>query len=157
MRKIVLFKIGAKDAQLPKMIGMFLIIISVLMLIQAGAVIFDSGIAVNDFGKCVERSGVKDLTDLSEPQQILAELRYQDCKTSLYQLTGAQVPGGETYLTARQFWTAFTGPVSVFFIWAIVFLFALFLFNSASIVIPIEQVEIPLNTKTSYKSKKKKK
>jgi hypothetical protein len=158
LRKIVLFKIGSKSAELPKFIGSFLIVVSILMLINAGASVFDAGIAAKDFDKCVEMSGVKDLDLLSEPTQILAQLRYQDCKNSFYQLTGAQVPGGQNYLTTRQFLTAFTGPVGTFFLWAIVFLFALFLFNNASIVVPVEQVEIPLNVpKTNKKSSKKKK
>ena len=158
MRKIVLFKIGSKNAELPKFIGSFLIVVSILMLLNSGAALFDAGIAAKDFGKCVEYSGVRDLELMSEPAQILSQLRYQDCKTSFYQLTGAQVPGGQTYLTTRQFLTAFTGPVSLFFMWAIVFLFALFLFNNASIVVPVEQVEIPLNLpKVKKKTSKKKK
>jgi hypothetical protein len=157
LRKIVLFKIGSVNAELPKMIGMFLLIISVLMLVNSGAGIFDAGLAAKDFDKCVENSGVKDLGVLSEAQQIFAELRYQDCKNSFFQISGAQVPGGSTNLTTRQFWTAFTGPVSMFFIWAIVFLFALFLFNSASIVVPVEEVEIPLTNNSKPVSKKKSK
>ncbi len=139
---MVLFKIGSKEAQLPRLIGAFLIVIAVLMLIQSGAVMFDSWQSLKDFGKCVEFSGVKELDSLDSPSALLAEMRYQDCKNSLYQLTGAQVPGAATSLTSRQFWTAFLGPVSIFFVWAIVFLFALFLFNNASIVVPVEEIEL---------------
>jgi hypothetical protein len=156
LKKIVLFKIGSRNAQLPKLVGSILIIVSVLMLIHFAAVLFDSGMAVKNFDKCVENSGVKDLELLSEPSQILAQLRFQECKTSLYQITGAQVPGGETNLTTRQAMSAFTGPTSMFFIWAIVFLFALFLFNNVSIVVPVEQVEFDLKTKKSKFKKKKK-
>ena len=157
LRKIVLFKIGSKNAELPKFIGSFLIVISILMLINSGAAVFDAGIATKDFSKCVELSGVRDLGLMSEPAQILSQLRYQDCKISFYQLTGAQIPGGQTALSTRQFLTAFTGPVSLFFMWAIVFLFALFLFNNASVVIPVEQVEIPLNISKKEKKVTKKK
>jgi hypothetical protein len=157
LKKIILFKIGSRNAQLPKLIGSILTIISVLMLVHSAAVLFDSGIAVKNFDKCVENSGARDLELLSEPAQILAELRFQECKNSFYQITGAQVPGGETSLTTRQMMTSFTGPTSIFFIWAIVFLFALFLFNNTSIVVPIEEKEINLKSKSVKKKSKKKK
>ena len=151
-----MFKIGSKNAQLPKMVGAFLVIISVLMLIQSGAIMFDSWGAVKEFNSCVDKAYSIE-GDVRGLDAILSELKYQDCKNSLYQITGAQITGGKTYLTSRQFWTAFTTPVSFFFAWAIVFLFALFLFNSSSIVVPIEQIEFPLNNEAKTKSFKKKK
>jgi hypothetical protein len=123
------------------MIGAFLIVISVLMLIQSGAVMFDSWSAVKEFNGCVDKAYSVE-GEVQGLDAILSELKYQDCKTSLFQITGAQVTGGKTYLTSRQFWTAFTTPVSFFFAWAIVFLFALFLFGSSSIIVPVEQVEL---------------
>ncbi|MDD3083607.1 MAG: hypothetical protein PHP82_01155 [Candidatus ainarchaeum sp.] len=159
MKKIVLFKIGSKSAQLPRLVGAFLIVISILMLIQSGAVMFDSWTAVKEFNVCIDKAYSIE-GEVQGLDAILSELKYQDCKNSLYQITGAQVTGGKMYLTSRQFWTAFTTPVSIFFVWAIIFLFALFLFNSSSIVVPVEQIEIPLNKNNSlkriFKSKKKK-
>ena len=142
----MLFKIGSKNAQLPKLIGAFLIVISVLMLFQSGAVMFDSWQAIKGFNDCVDNAYSID-ADVSGISAVLSELKYQDCKSSFKDITSAQVPGGQTYLTARQKWTAFLTPVSVFFAWAIVFLFALFLFNSATIVVPVEQIEIEHRTR----------
>jgi hypothetical protein len=156
LKKIVLFKIGSKDAQLPRMVGAFLVVIAVLMLIQSGAVMFDSWSAVREFNSCVDRAYSID-GEVEGLDAILSELKYQDCKTSLYQITGAQVVGGKTYLTSRQFWTAFATPVSFFFAWAVIFLFALFLFNSSSIVVPVEQLEIDLKEKVFKKRIIKKK
>ncbi|MEK6958476.1 MAG: hypothetical protein AABW59_00360 [archaeon] len=153
MSKMILFKVGSKEAQLPKMIGGFLVIIAVLMLIQAGAVMFDSWQALKDFNTCVEFSGVKEMYNLDSAGQILAELRYQDCKNSLYEITGAQVIGADTTLSSRQFWTGIIGPVVNFFAWAIVFLFALFLFNSAEMVVPVEMAEVPLAARPFKKRK----
>jgi len=152
LKRFLLFKVGDSKAELPRMVGAFLIVIAVLMLVQSGAVMFDSWQAVRDFDKCVEYSGVKDPHFLNEPQQIVAQLRYSECKSSFYEITGAQVPGGVYKLTQRQMWTAILGPITNFFVWAIVLLFALFLFNNASFVLPIEQVELPVR---SFEKKRK--
>jgi len=155
LKKIVLFKIGSKEAQLPKTIGAFLIIIAVLMLISSGAAMFDSWQAVKGFEDCVDDAYAVDQGTTPELSAILTELKFQDCKDSLYQITGTQIPGGNAYLTTRQKATAFLGPVSVFFVWAIVFLFALFLFNSATVVVPVEEIEISLDKPKVVLRKKK--
>lgn len=155
MKKLVLFKIGSRDAQLPKLIGSFLIVISVLMLVHSGAVMFDSWKAIRGFDECVINA-YKDSSEMvveNGLDKVVYELKVKDCKDSLYQISGAQLPGGVYNLTLRQMATAFLGPVSIFFAWSIVFLFALFLFNSASVVVPVEQVEIPLNSNKVNKSK----
>jgi len=153
LRRIVLFKIGSRDVQLPRMIGAFLIIVSVLMLLNSGAVMFDSWQALKSFNSCVE-SAITDASSLqgsttyeASQAKILYQLQYQDCKSSLHDITGAQVIGGQTSIElwkSRQFWIALMGPISAFFAWAIVFLFALFLFNNSSIVVPVEEVEVPV-------------
>jgi hypothetical protein len=156
---MILFKVGSRNAQFPKMVGAFLIIVSILMLVHSGAVMFDSWQAVKHFDNCVDDAYAMQGTN-PELVSILSELKYQDCKDSLQDITGAQVAGGTKVLTSRQFWTAFLGPVSIFFIWAIVFLFALFIFNNTSVIVPVEKVEIDLEKRTakkkSSKTKKKK-
>ena len=149
----MLLKIGSQDLQLPQMIGAFVIIIAVLMLVNAGAVMFDSWGALKEFNSCVEMSGVKDMDVLDPAQQLLAQMRYSDCKDSLYEITGAQVKAGQTSLTSRQFWTALTGPISNFFVWMIVLLIGLFIYNNTSIVIPVQQLEIEAKPKTMKKRK----
>jgi len=116
---------------------------------------FDSWQAVKGFEDCVDDAYAVDQGTTPELSAILTELKFQDCKESLYQISGTQIPGGNTYLTTRQKATAFLGPVSVFFGWAIVFLFALFLFNSATVIVPVEQIEIPL-TRPKVELRKKK-
>lgn len=156
MKKLVLFKIGSRDAQLPKLIGSFLIVISILMLIHSGAVMFDSWKAIRGFDECVidayRASSAMDVENGVD--RLVYEFKVRDCKDSLYQISGAQLPGGVYSLTLRQMATAFLGPVSVFFAWSIVFLFSLFLFNSASIVVPVEQVEIPIKQNKLVSNKK---
>lgn len=111
------------------------------MLVQSAAVMFDSWQSVRDFNKCVEFSGKNELTSLVGSDQLLAELRFQDCKNSLYQITGAQVPAMQLSMTSRQAATALVQPVACFFVWAALFLLALFLMFNNAVVIPIEEVE----------------
>lgn len=159
MKKLVLFKIGSKDAQLPKLVGAFLIVISILMLVHSGAVMFDSWQAIKGFDGCVidAYKSSQEVPVENGIDKLVYELKAQECKDSLYEISGAQIPGGVYSMSLRQTATAFLGPVSNFFIWAIVFLFALFLFKSATVVVPVEQVEIPLRTNSSIKQVKKKK
>jgi hypothetical protein len=136
------------------MIGAFLIVIAVLMLVQSGAVMFDSWQAVRDFDTCIEKAGYNsnNLSNSVGLDYILFELKANECKDSFFAITGAQVPGGVYTLTQRQMWTAILGPITNFFVWAIVLLFALFLFNNASFVLPVEMVELPVRP---FEKKKK--
>jgi len=126
------------------------------MLLQSGAVMFDSQQTIRGFQECVDDAYSLD-TDATGISAVLSELKYQDCKESFQEITGAQIPGNQKYLTSRQKWTAFLAPVSVFFAWAIVFLFALFLFNSATVVVPVEQLELDVSKPRKVKKKSKRK
>jgi hypothetical protein len=154
LKKVILLKIGSKEFQLPQMIGAFVIIIAVLMLINAGAVMFDSWGALKEFNSCVEMSGINDMSVLDPAQQLLAQMRYGDCKNSLYEITGAQVRAGQISLTSRQFWTALTGPISSFFTWMIVLLIGLFIYNNTSIIIPGQEIEVEEKKSKVVKKKK---
>ena len=165
MKKIILFKIGSKNAQLPKMIGAFLIVISILMLIQSGGAMYSSWQALKEYDYCVGSSGILEFGTAYNPHgsvslnNLLAEMKFDSCRDTLYQQTGVQVSGGQTkidFWNSRQFWMALLAPISAFFGWIIIFLFALFLFNSASIVVPVEQIEIPIATEKRTVKKKKK-
>lgn len=141
LHKTILLRLGGKNFQWTQVLGVFLTIITVLMLIKSAAVMFDSWQSVRDFNKCAEFSGIKDLDSLAGSDQLLAELRFQDCKTSLYELTGAQIPAMQESMTSRQIATALVEPIAWFFFWAAVFMFALFLLFNKYVVIPFEEVE----------------
>ena len=141
LHKTILLRLGGRNFQWTQVLGVFLAIITVLMLIKSAAVMFDSWQSVRDFNKCVEFSGVNDLVNLTGSDQLLAELRYQDCKNSLYDLTGAQIPALQSSMTSRQTATALVEPISWFFFWAALFMLALFFLFNKYIVIPIEEVE----------------
>lgn len=139
---MVLLRFGSRQYNWTQVLGWFLGIITVLMLIKSAAVMFDSWQSVRDFNKCVEFSGVKELSNLTGSDSLLAELRFNDCKDSLYELTGAQVPALQSGMTSRQAVTALVEPIAWFFVWAAMFMLALFLMFSKSVVLPIEEVEV---------------
>ena len=141
LHKTILLRLGGRDFQWTQVLGVFLSIITVLMLIKSAAVMFDSWQSVRDFNKCAELSGVNDLDVLTGTDQLLAQLRYADCKDSLFELTGAQVPALQKSMTSRQVATALVEPIAWFFFWAAMFLLGLFFLSSKAIVVPIEEIE----------------
>ena len=144
LQKTIVFRLGAKDFAWTKVLGIFLAIIAVLMLINSAAVMFDSWQSVRDFNKCADSyaENVFAAQDSGNSANLIAsELSYQGCKTALYQVTGAQIPGTQISMTDRQAATALTGPIAEFFAWAVVFMFALFLVLSKAVAIPIEEIE----------------
>lgn len=141
MRKTILVGLGGEQFAWGRVIGIFFVIITVLMLIKSAAVMFDSWQSVRDYNKCVEISGVKDLDALSSTEQLLAQLKYSDCKDSLYEITGAQVPALQKSLTSRQSATALVEPIAWFFFWAALFMLSIFFAFSRVIAVPIRELE----------------
>ncbi|MEI7960868.1 MAG: hypothetical protein WCI04_00885, partial [archaeon] len=76
MRKTILLRLGGTNFQWTQVLGVFLTIITVLMLVKSAAVMFDSWQSVRDYNKCVEFSGVKDLETLTGTDQLLAQMRF---------------------------------------------------------------------------------
>lgn len=146
MRKIIYFKIGSKDVHLPRLLGSFIIVIAALMFLHSVAIMYDSWSALKDFDDCIARVDSSDA--------LLAQLQYMDCKDSLYNLTGAQIKGGSSILTSRMFWTAFLGPVATVLSWGLVFVFGMLLYNSANVIIPVEESIIEVDLKSIRRKKK---
>jgi len=138
---MILLRVGGRNFQWVQVLGVFLAIITVLMLIKSAAVMFDSWQSVRDFNKCVEFSGVKELDSLVGSDQLLAQLRFSDCKDALYELTGAQIPAMQTSMTSRQVATALVNPIAWFFFWAALFMLGLFFLFNRAIIIPVEEIE----------------
>jgi hypothetical protein len=143
LQKTILFRLGTKDFQWTQVLGIFLGIITVLMLIKSAAVMFDSWQAISGFDACIESAGYdsKNLSDNLGLDYLIFQSKANECKSSFYEVTGAQVPGGKFSLTSRQAATAFVGPVASFFFWAILFIASLSLIFNKTVVIPIEEVE----------------
>jgi hypothetical protein len=143
LQKHILFRLGSKDFQWTQVLGIFLGIITVLMLIKSAAVMFDSWQAISGFDACIESAGYesKGLSDNVGLDYLIFQSKANECKQSFYEVTGAQVPGGKFALTSRQSATAFVGPVAGFFFWAILFIGSLTLMFNKTVVIPIEEIE----------------
>ncbi len=125
--------------------GAFLAIITLLLLIKSAAVMFDSWQSVRNFNGCANTY----LDGLSAAQisndstlQVFEELRYQRCRSALFEVTGAQIPGTQITMTSRQAATSLLGPIAVFFFWFGFFLISLVLLFSKVIAIPVEEIEI---------------
>jgi len=121
---------------------------------------FDSWQSLKDFEFCVGRSGVLEFGTAYNPydtittSHLLAQMKYEECRTALYDVTGTQVPGGQTTIerwNSRQFWIAMLSPLGNFFMWAIVLLLGLFMYNNNGIIVPIESAEF---TKVEHKPKR---
>ncbi|MDD3159441.1 MAG: hypothetical protein PHQ98_00560 [Candidatus ainarchaeum sp.] len=155
MKKLSLFKIGSDYNPLVRSFAIFLIIIAVMMFINSFAVVFDSWQVIRDFDTCVVDSRIIDYKtmDVTTEQKVLSQLQFQDCKSSLKDITGAQIPPNQTFLTTRQKITALTFPVAILFIYAALLLFAINLYLSASFVLPIEETQVALRPFKELKQK----
>lgn len=141
MRKTIFLRFGSRNFQWTQVLGIFLAIITVLMLVKSAAVMFDSWQSVRDFDKCVDDAFSVESSLQPELVGLIKELKYQDCKDSLYEITGAQIPGGKVAMTTRQIATALVQPIAWFFFWAAAFMLAFFLLFNKALIVPIEEVE----------------
>lgn len=130
LRRILFFKLGGQDFQMSRLIGAFILVIAALLLVRSAAIMFDSWDALKAYPNC--------LSEITGNDQ-LAQLKYLDCKDSLYNITGTQLKGGQGMYSSRQFWTALLLPIGNLFFWAIVFMAGIIFYRSGNIVIPIEQ------------------
>jgi hypothetical protein len=126
-------------------IGSFLVVIAALLLIQSGARMFDSWQVLKEFNGCVENSGIitSYSADVTDSGRVFSQLRYEDCKNSLYEITGAQVKGGEIEIRpfSRTFFTSLINPVANFFIWAMLLLLGISMYRNNALVFHSEQVD----------------
>ncbi|MCX6802434.1 MAG: hypothetical protein NT067_04990 [Candidatus Diapherotrites archaeon] len=135
----VLFVIGGKNFQLPRLIGAFLVFGAVLMLFQGVAHMFDVWDSLKSYPNCVSTS-----IDVSGSNLEQAQSMYKDCREILYRKTGIQLLSGQIDINARQYWIALISPVAGIFLWAIVFFFGIMFYNTGKIIIPIERaVTVP--------------
>ena len=143
------FRIGSSDVQLPRLIGAFVLFAALILFVRAGANMFDSWDALKNYPSCISSIG-------SENDSV-AQMKYLDCKDSLYRITGLQLKGDQDRISSRQFWFALLGPIADLFAWAVVFLLGVVFYRTGHIVIPIEQVvkDIPEKPVTMAKPRKR--
>lgn len=121
LRRIIWLKFGGRDVHLPRLIGVFLLVFSVLMLVKACAIMIDSWDGIQRFNAC-------------EPDQRGL------CGEALWRITGVSIWAGQTTeLNDTQFWAALLGPVANVFFWLIVLLVGVIFYKSGNLVLPIEE------------------
>ena len=117
-----MFYFGKSRFFLPRVIGSFLIVLAIVMFVVAAGHMFDSWDAMRRYPDCVARIG-------SETDSV-AMLSYLECKDSLYRITGMQLRPDQARITERQFAIALMAPIGELLLWAVVFFFGLFLYNT---------------------------
>ena len=136
MRTDVLFAIGGKNFQLPKLIGAFLVFGAILMLFMTVAHMFEVWTSLKDYPNCVSTA-----LDVSGANLEQAKSMYKDCREILHNITGIQLLSAQVDINGRQYWIALISPVANIFLWSIVFFFGIMLYNTGKIIIPIERVQ----------------
>ncbi len=153
VKRIIYYRFGSKDVHLPKMIGAFLLIFSLLMFMKAGAGMFDSWDAIKEYPECVAEANslIEDQTlpSLLLEQKQLAQMKFNQCRNSFYEVTGVMLHGNQGEISTRQTWNALLGPIAGVFFWAMIFLVGLVAYSTGNLMVPIEQ--------TTAKPRKKKK
>ena len=147
MRRVMFFKIGSSDVQLPRLIGAFVLFAALIMFVRAGAQMFDSWDALKSYPTCISSIGSEN--------DAVAQMQYIDCKDSLYRITDLQLKGDQDKISSRQFWFALLGPIANLFAWAVVFLLGIVFYRTGNIVIPIEQVIRDVPNKPKPRARKK--
>lgn len=146
MSKVTFYRIGGKDVHLPRLIGAFVFFGALIMVLQSAALMFDSWDSMRGFSSCVSDTTGNDQID---------QLRYMDCKDSLYKATGVVVKGGEGKITAQQFFAGAVTPIAVLFFWAIIFVFGIIIYKTGDLVIPIEESVREIRETVKKATKKK--
>ncbi|MFH1544870.1 MAG: hypothetical protein ABIE23_02145 [archaeon] len=146
MRKVTYYKVGGKDVHLPRLIGAFVFFGALIMVLQSAALMFYAWDSMLAFPSCVSDTTGDDQID---------QLRYMDCKDSLYKSTGVAVAGGEGKINARQFFAGAVTPIAALFFWAIIFVFGIIIYKTGDLVIPIEESVREIKETVKKETKKK--
>ncbi len=157
MRRIVYYRFGGREVHLPKLIGAFILFAALLMFLQSVASMFDSWNALGEYPNCLKQANAvvddRATPELQTQQLQLAQLKYMDCKDSLYKTTGVQLRGNQSRITARQFWSALLQPIAVVLFWAVVFVFGIIIYKTGNLMLPIEETVRELPEKPRKKKK----
>jgi len=139
VRRIMFFRIGGKNLHLPKLIGAFLVVASLLMFFNAGALMFESWDNVKFLNKCLQDPN-------AFPQGF--------CQQSAY-YAGVFVRPDQDSLGVKQTWSLLLEPIASLFLWLIGLLVGAMLYLSGKIILPIEEAERIISERPLRRKKKR--
>ncbi len=151
MKKLRVLLISRKNIQLVRLAGSFMVFGALLMLLYSVAYMFESWNAINNYTECIqsakaEYAAAKKSISLNENAPVvseadtLAQLRYMECRESLYKATGVLPLRAQEELTTKQKFMVFIKPVVWMFFWAVVFFFGVVLYNARVLALTFEEV-----------------
>jgi len=131
MRKERLFIVSERNLKLVRLIGSFMLFGALIMVLYSAALMFDSWAAVKHFSQCMDNAkadyasakklaSIKQAASVSE-LEVLAQMRYSECRESLYKTTGIYPLRDQADLNIKQLFIAFVRPLGMMFFWVIFF------------------------------------
>lgn len=139
----MLFRIGSRDVHLPKLLGAFIMIGSILMLLQSLTLMFDSWENVKAIHSCIDAANSGTAT-------------IQECQTQAYYAFNILLKASQYRLTDLQITSGLIPPIANVFFWVAVFIIGMVFYRSWKIAIPIEEQTYELGkTNPKWKTRKK--
>lgn len=130
MDKMIFFKLGDETIRMPKFVGAFLAIVAVLLFFSSGAKMFESWDNIKAINSCLSSIGGY---SSAEPEKFLV------CQSMAKNAFDFNIRPDQSVLSNKQIAIALLLPVAELFFWLVVLIFALGLYNSGKIVIPVKQ------------------
>ena len=150
MRKLFYSRVAGRNVHLPKMVGAFIIVATILMFAQSASSLFDARDVMVYYQTCI--------TDLGKTADILQQhSQFEFCSNQLYNATGLVVRADSPMLTYRQFFIGLSGKLAALLFWLAVLIAGYFLYRSDRLLAPIESaVSVPAAEEKKFAFRKKK-
>ena len=150
MRKERVFVISERNLKLVRFIGSFMVFGALIMILYSAALMFESWGAVKHYSMCMDsaKADYASMKKIASAEQasgvseleVLAQLRYMECREALYKTTGIYPSKVQTELSIKQTFIAFVKPLGLMFFWAVVFFLGLILYNCRTLSISMEEI-----------------
>lgn len=133
MRRILLFRLGARDVHLPKLMGAFVMIGAMLMLVQSLTGMLDSWENVKVVHACIDAANT-------------GTVSIEACQTQAYYAFDILLNASQYRLTDLQVTSGLLPKVAAVFFWVGAFIIGMVLYRSWKIMVPIEEEILDIKT-----------
>ncbi len=146
-------RVAGRYVHIPKLIGSFLLIAAILMLFRATVNFFHQANYIRDVEACI--MGVKtEMSQAMTPEdRMVAWTRASFCQNKAEEI-GMYVPN-DLQIDPIQRWVVLLGPAAAIFFWIAVLVFAILLYQTGKIYLPIEEELVIKEEKKEETTKKK--